>query len=221
MAPAQRADVGPVAVAFGDAAHTDVAASRDALAALGSDQLARADALDGVLAARFVAGRGLLLGLLEELAPGADPEIVTRCARCGGPHGAPRALHAPVAMSVSYAGALVAAAAVRTETASAVGIDVERGDPATTLGDLGALFAPDPPPDLARWTRIEAVLKADGRGIRVAPNEVRERAARSRTLLDGSRIAAIPGRCGTFEVAPVAVPRGVASAVAILRARSR
>jgi 4'-phosphopantetheinyl transferase len=115
--------------------------------------------------ARTAAGRDALRALAAELV-GADPADVTvraRCATCGGPHGRPvlggsRALDALHA-SVAHAGDAVV---VAVGADGPIGIDAEpRGreaPPGTTL---------------AEWVRIEAVLKADGRGLLVDPSRVR------------------------------------------------
>jgi len=115
--------------------------------------------------ARTTAGRAALRALAADLV-GADPADVTvraRCATCGGEHGRPvlggsRALDGLHA-SVAHAGDAVV---VAVSTDGPIGIDAEpRGreaPPGTTLG---------------RWVRIEAVLKADGRGLRVDPSRVR------------------------------------------------
>ncbi|PPF54294.1 4-phosphopantetheinyl transferase [Clavibacter michiganensis] len=130
-------------------------------------------------AARTAAGRDALRALAAELV-GADPADVTvraRCATCGGPHGRPvlggsRALDALHA-SVAHAGdAVVVAVSGR----GPIGIDAEpRGreaPPGTTL---------------AQWVRIEAVLKADGRGLLVDPALVRFEAEATRVTawIDG------------------------------------
>jgi 4'-phosphopantetheinyl transferase len=115
--------------------------------------------------ARTAVGRVALRALAAELV-GADPADVTvraRCATCGGPHGRPvlggsRALDGLHA-SVAHAGDAVV---VAVSADGPIGIDAEpRGreaPPGTTL---------------AEWVRIEAVLKADGRGLRVDTSLVR------------------------------------------------
>ncbi|WP_228503588.1 4-phosphopantetheinyl transferase [Clavibacter phaseoli] len=114
--------------------------------------------------ARTAAGRAALRALAAEIV-GADPADVTvraRCATCGGDHGRPvlggsRALDALHA-SVAHAGAAVV---VAVSADGPIGIDAEPRDreapPGTTL---------------AGWVRVEAVLKADGRGLRVEPSLV-------------------------------------------------
>ncbi|OUE07887.1 hypothetical protein CMsap09_02980 [Clavibacter michiganensis] len=116
-------------------------------------------------ATRTAAGRDALRALAAELvgADAADVTVRARCATCGGPHGRPvlggsrtlDALHA----SVAHAGDAVV---VAVSGHGPIGIDAEpRGreaPPGTTL---------------AQWVRIEAVLKADGRGLLVDPALVR------------------------------------------------
>lgn len=166
-------------------------------------------------------GRALLARLIHELAPGADAALETRCAVCGGAdHGPPSPASAPVAVSVSYADPLVVAAAVRTEDATAVGVDVENARTGL-LDELAPLFAPADPPDIAGWTLIEAALKADGRGIRTAPGEVRLASAAGSTLLPGARLAHVPGRADPLEVARVAGPAGYAVSVCVARRSPR
>ncbi|OUE20274.1 hypothetical protein BFL36_11465 [Clavibacter michiganensis] len=120
---------------------------------------------DADRAARTAAGRDALRALAADLT-GADPSEITvraRCATCGGPHGRPvlggsRALDGLHA-SVAHAGDAVV---VAVSTDGPIGIDAEpRGreaPPGTTL---------------AEWVRIEAVLKADGRGLAMDPVSVR------------------------------------------------
>ncbi|QIS41110.1 4-phosphopantetheinyl transferase [Clavibacter capsici] len=115
--------------------------------------------------ARTAAGRDALRALAAELV-GADPADVTvraRCATCGGAHGRPvlggsRALDALHA-SVTHAGDAVV---VAVSADGPIGIDAEPRGRETPPGMA-----------LADWVRIEAVLKADGRGLRVEPTRVR------------------------------------------------
>ncbi|WP_043671797.1 4'-phosphopantetheinyl transferase family protein [Clavibacter michiganensis] len=115
--------------------------------------------------ARTAAGRDALRALAAGLV-GADPADVAvraRCATCGGAHGRPvlggsRALDALHA-SVTHAGDAVV---VAVSAEGPIGIDAEPRDRVAPPGMA-----------LADWVRIEAVLKADGRGLRVEPTRVR------------------------------------------------
>lgn len=147
-------------------------------------------------------GRMLLRALAGELAPGCDLRIEQRCPVCGGPHGRPVLPHAPVLASVAYADPWVIVAVASDRLASAIGIDAER---AGAQPDLAALFAPAGPPDLRGWTAIEAVLKADGRGLMVPPDQVR--------LLPDGR-ATVPGG-DAYLVLPVVADRGMVVSLAL------
>lgn len=153
---------------------------------------------------RSASADALLAALVARLAPGADARVGRRCAVCGGTdHGAPVALGAPVVLSAAYAGGMVVAAAAPAAQAAAIGIDAERGEPGTILTGLSNLI--DPPPSLRDWTRIEAALKADGRGLRVPPDAVR---------LDGDA-ARVPGRLDPIALRDVPGPAGLVVSLAV------
>ncbi|MGO1234958.1 MAG: 4'-phosphopantetheinyl transferase family protein [Microbacterium gubbeenense] len=160
----RRLRAGDAVVAFADAAGS----SGDASGLSETDQR-RAAALVGIRRARFLVGRSLIRSLIGELAPGSDAAVIARCPRCGGDHGPVRAVGAPVSISVSYAGSVVAVAATRGPRA--VGIDIERGEPRALVEGLERVFRT--PPTRRRWTEFEAVVKADGRGLAVPPDAVR------------------------------------------------
>ncbi|MFE1646003.1 hypothetical protein ACFM35_10530 [Microbacterium sp. P01] len=220
------ARVGPVLLRWTDAASSDdhpaITAAEDGLAAVGAQQVRRHASLEGLRARRFALGRHLLATLIGELAgPEAEPEIDTTCALCGADHGAPRAVVAPVALSVSYAGSVVVAAAAPRAVIARLGVDVERraGAAGEVQSGLAALFAPAAPPDLAGWTRIEAVLKADGRGVRIEPADVvgDARDAASARLPGGTWMR-VPGVHDAFEVATVGgadAPEGCVVSLAV------
>ncbi|GGF35556.1 hypothetical protein GCM10010922_08390 [Microbacterium sorbitolivorans] len=175
---------------------------------LSARELERAARLEGVRRTRFVEGRRILRELVSAIAPGADPAIEARCERCGSTdHGAPRATAAPVVVSLSYSGGLVAAAAAPSAVVAALGIDVEAGPPDEVLGDLVALFAPSAPPTRRRWTAIEAAVKADGRGLNVSPERVAIAADR----------AVVPGRADPLEVRDAGAPAGYTATLAFAR----
>ena len=142
----------------------------------------------------------LIRALAAELAPGSDLRIERRCPVCGGPHGRPVLPDAPVHASVAYADPWVVVAVASDREVDALGIDAELEDAAH---DLAALFAPSEPPDLRGWTAIEAVLKADGRGLLVPPDQVR---------CTPGGVATVPGG-GEFRILPV--PAGPALVVSL------
>ena len=107
--------------------------------------------------------------LRDMLPPGA--QLHNSCARCGGPHGAVVVENAPFAASVSYAGGLaVVAVAPLGGGVTAIGVDAEADldTPRDAVGLRGVLGG-DRDVVLREWTRVEAALKADGRGLRVDP----------------------------------------------------
>lgn len=129
----------------------------------------RAAALSGESLARFRRGRAALAALLPEGAVVSG----ALCPDCGRPHGGPvvnvdgtaspgaAAIHA----SISHAGD----GSIAAVSPARVGVDVERRD-APLRAPLPVAVPPREDP-LQHWTRIEAVLKADGRGLRVDPRE--------------------------------------------------
>ena len=132
--------------------------------------------------------------------PARCVQIGRRCPRCGSDeHGAPALLDpdAPGALrlSVSHGGAHVVVAA----SPSALGVDVEPVPRADALDEIAAAALSDTErqawaqldqqlraPALARlWVRKEAVLKATGDGLTVAPSLVRTSAADAPARLVG------------------------------------
>lgn len=106
--------------------------------------------------------RDVSRALLAELLPGAS--LVARCARCGGAHGRLRLSGTDAAVSVSYAEGW--AFAVSAFGATRVGVDAV---PVAAAGLERVL----PGADARSWARVEAVLKADGRGLALDPASVR------------------------------------------------
>ena len=219
MEASGRAEFGPVRIGWTDAA-ASAPPPQSILGRLGEQQLRRHAALEGVAARRFLAGRALLIKLAEQLTDVTDLALTTTCVRCGADHGRPRFEHAPVAVSVSYAGSVVAVAAASTADAAAVGVDIERvqaAGPGVPLRDLGPLFAPAPAPDIQDWTLIEAALKADGRGITVDLAEVRVGEIGS-GLRAGSRAIRVPGRVDIVDARAIASPLGFVLSAAMVPA---
>ena len=157
-----------------------------ALRWLGCAERARADAtLHGGLRDRFLLGRMLIREVAAE-AGGIRPEeirIVATCARCGAEHGRPRIEWPDSAgpawsASLSSCPDLVVAALAPADTA--VGVDVEpdrsaesRDREAERRRAVVELIGEPSRTAIRRWVRTEAVLKADGRGLRVEPDLVR------------------------------------------------
>jgi 4'-phosphopantetheinyl transferase len=153
--------------------------------------------------ARTAAGRAALRVLAAEIV-GADPADVTvraRCATCGGAHGRPvlggsRALDGLHA-SVAHAGGIVV---VAVSADGPIGIDAEPRDRDTPPGMT-----------LAGWVRIEAVLKADGRGLAVDPARVRS----APHSADGDALVAwIDGEGARFRLRDVDLGPDLRAAVA-------
>lgn len=118
--------------------------------------------------------------------------VTARCLDCGGDHGEPIvSAERPAWASVSHAesnGEWMSAIAVSFD--APIGVDLElREQPPERLAAIREVtgYAGEYP--LAHWTRVEAVLKADGRGLRVDPSLVR---------VDGG-VAHLEGR--TYDVA--------------------
>ena len=191
---------------------------------LGEQQARRYASLSGVRAQRFLAGRWLLAELIAELTDETDLGFTTTCERCGADHGRPRLERAPVAVSVSYAGSMVAVAASRREDAAEVGVDIERepgGGAHSRLDDLAPLFAPAAAPDTQGWTLVEAALKADGRGVSVDLAEVHVCEVGTGRW-PGARAVRIPGRLDSVDAAVIVGPSGfVLSAAMVPAARER
>jgi len=129
---------------------------------------------------RFLTGRMLLRELVAELS-GRELGSITvtaACPDCGREHGQPRVsgLH----VSLSHAGDRVIAAA---HPDRAIGVDIESRD--VSPERVAAIRTIAGAGGLEHWTRIEAVLKADGRGLRVDPRAVRLDG--DTATLDGSR----------------------------------
>lgn len=151
--------------------------------------------------------------LLGRLLP-RDAVLGNACPRCGAPHGPVAVTGAPFAASVSYAGGFAVVAAAARRDVSALGVDAEavadghRGEPglAAVLGLSSAT--------LTDWTRVEAVLKADGRGLRVDPGRVRVQASAHGWT---ARVPADDGlsRPVAYRGWEVAGPPGLAISVAV------
>ncbi|MCC4908868.1 4-phosphopantetheinyl transferase [Microbacterium sp. cx-59] len=153
--------------------------------------------------------RGTSRLLLGDLLPGAVVRAGP-CARCGGAHGRPHVEGGLDEVSVAYAAGRAFVAAVSRSVATAVGIDAEAGAP-----DAPArIDRMRPETTLREWTRIEAALKADGRGLTLDPALVR-----IRTAADGWT-AFVPGRSAPIVGRDLDGPAGVVLSVAIVPAEA-
>lgn len=182
------------------------------LAEMGERQLARLRQLSGDRAAGFLAGRALIRKLVVRL--GGVPEVLldSACARCGSDHAAPRT--PGFTLSVSHAADLVVVAVA--PGAGTLGVDIEQDAAAERTSDLGRLFPSSAAPDLAGWTRIEAVIKADGRGIGIDPREVLLE-PEPEVAQSGPPVwsASVPGNATRFQVATLRGPAGHVLSVAV------
>ncbi|WES64757.1 hypothetical protein P0L94_01500 [Microbacter sp. GSS18] len=147
--------------------------------------------------------------LVRELA-GADAAIANPCPRCGGPHGPVVLAGDERRVSVAYSGDL-AVAALAAPPVVALGIDAEPADRDVT--GLGFGTGPATAATVRDWVRAEAVLKADGRGLRVDPAAVGVRVAG-----DGRMLARVGADGEEYRVLDLAGPDGhVVSAALLVR----
>ncbi|WP_159501347.1 chemotaxis protein CheY [Microbacterium sp. 18062] len=146
--------------------------------------------------------------LLRALAGGPGPVRSGPCPRCGGAHGRPRVPDRAFEVSVSYTDDLAIVAAVPSSAADAIGIDAQAGEP----DGIASADRLRPGTTLLDWTRIEAALKADGRGLAVDPGRVSVSAGP-----DGWT-ALVPGRAAPVLGRDVDGPDGVVVSVAIVPA---
>ena len=144
----------------------DASQRSTAMAMLSPAELSRAE-LSRAGGDSIIQGRMLLRTLAGELL-GLDPRAVplsATCADCGGPHGQPRI----PGLSVSLSHCATAVVAVATAEGH-VGVDVEplegSTERAAAIAEVAGVGG------IRRWTSVEAVLKCDGRGLRVDPREV-------------------------------------------------
>lgn len=150
---------------------------------------------------RLRVGRLLLHHLVAERFPAATGWAVTpgRCGRCGDAHLGPRLSGVPALASVAYADGLVVAALAPSTHVGRLGVDAERDTvEQDRLDELHRLLGQSSEKVVRRWTRVEAVLKADGRGLLIDPGAV--------WLRRGG--AWIAGQKSSYLLADVAGPPG-------------
>ncbi len=147
--------------------------------------------------------------------------FVATCRACGGPHGRPVVADHPTSQfSLSHKGDRVVVAVVR---GAAVGVDVERAadcgfdgfdDVALSAAERRAVTAATTPADRATiWSRKEAVLKATGHGLLIAPTTLQVTPPDDEpALLDW----AVADRPPHVQLADLDLGAGYAGAVAVL-----
>ncbi|MEJ1155090.1 chemotaxis protein CheY [Microbacterium marmarense] len=115
--------------------------------------------------------RDVAWSLIRELV-GGGILISNPCAHCGRPHGAVQLSAPGMHASVSYAGDY-AVVAVATGPFAGFAIDAELGESAVRDdAGLAGVLRRGAAATIREWVRVEAALKADGRGLRVDPTRV-------------------------------------------------
>lgn len=144
-------------------------ARRSALAVLSPAERGRYDDTSPARRDAFLAGRMVLRGLAGQLTGTAPAELDLEavCPDCGGPHGRPVLRESALQLSLSHGAGVVVAAAVWD---AQLGIDIEA--PEVEPARLEAIAELTGRASVAHWSSVEAVLKADGRGLRVDPARV-------------------------------------------------
>lgn len=191
--------VGPVSVAW--TASDRVSVTADLPGLLCESDRERAEALTPKRRAGLLAGRLLIHALVAEQFPHATGWSVVprRCPRCGQPHAGPEVQGVPALASLSHSGGMVVAALAPSTQVCRLGVDVELDVvDGERNEDLQRLLGHSTERVLRRWTRVEAVLKADGRGLLVDPGAV--------WLRRGG--AWIAGQTSSYLVAEVPGPAG-------------
>lgn len=113
-----------------------------------------------------VARRAVSRRLLGRLLP--EARFVSRCPACAGDHGRVHVEGADATVSLSYAPGWAVVAMIRERTR--LGVDAA---PREVRGL--ERVRPDATAQAIDWARVEAVLKADGRGLAVDPARVEVR----------------------------------------------
>lgn len=173
-----------------------------ALAALSMEESERFATSSDATRESFLAGRWLLRTLVADVT-GVIPEevgITATCPDCGGPHGAPTVVGGGIFVSLTRAEDVIVAAASEH---GRVGIDAEgEGQTNERLDAIAALTGKR---SLRHWTSVEAVVKADGRGLRLDPRLVsitgdRGFIADTTASYDVRAVEIIPTLCVTVAV---------------------
>lgn len=186
---------------------TDVDA---AVALLSEPERRRYECVPDTSRMTFLAGRVLLRSLVSELTglSPAEVPLTASCPDCERPHGRPILNGIPLGVSLAHTDGLVVVAAAWHRP---VGIDVERDRPGAeaAIGSLTGHTA------LEHWVRVEAVLKADGRGLRVDPRDVVLDTRHETDPSPGSVIATVTDRPVRYLVSRPPIAPGYLAAVAV------
>lgn len=115
--------------------------------------------------------RAVAWDLLRKHLP-PEARLTQACPRCGGAHGPVSARGVPRRVSVTYAAGMAVVAVADATVVESLGVDAEpeRDEVRDAAGLRGVLVGD---PSVRDWTRVEAAVKADGRGLRVDPAAVR------------------------------------------------
>ncbi len=174
---------------------------------LSAGDAARASGLTGGRRSQFFLGRLLASQLVGDLFPQESGWWLSAemCPRCWRAHGRVEVHGVLAVASISHTSGLTVAAVAPAATVGRIGVDVE----AEALGadrvrEVAALLRCPPGQALRRWTRTEAVLKADGRGLTLDPAAVRL----------GRGLAVVPDDPGDYRLADVPGPAGFRISVA-------
>ncbi|MFG6504423.1 chemotaxis protein CheY [Microbacterium sp. P05] len=153
--------------------------------------------------------RDVAWSLIRTLVPAA--RISNPCPFCGGPHGPVRLDDAPLLASVTYAGVYAIVGLTARANASRLGIDAEPlVDGVRDRAGLTGVLGRGRPADVRAWTRVEAALKADGRGLRIEPAEVEVTRGAS------GWAARVPGRYAPLSGFDLTGPPGIVVSAALV-----
>jgi 4'-phosphopantetheinyl transferase len=187
---------------------------------MSASERARYETLPPDRGRRFSDGRALLRSLVAAEAGVSSASVVfsARCPDCGADHGGPVVTQPAAArrlrVSLSHSGE--ASIAVATWDRS-VGVDAEaiatvgeRVEAICALTDVpGGAGESTADRAVRHWTRVEAVLKADGRGLRLDPRTVRVHEE------DGRAEAIVEGRAARYLLTDPQLPVPLRVAVAV------
>ena len=150
-------------------------ANAHGLALLSATDLQRFEGMPHDSRSGFLAGRSALRAAASRLTGTRPTEIrfEAPCPDCGEQHGRPMVLGLQgTHVSLTHASGLAVAVASNVP----VGIDAEpRTVPQERIDAIRVVTRLRAGDALRHWVRVEAVLKADGRGLRVDPADVRVR----------------------------------------------